>query len=234
LKQVRRLVDQEVSGMFRTLAGAVLCGLVLSMIVCADEALAQNSIKGLRSKAAPTDKGYSGLEAHSQPQKNNPTLHSTMTLAVSQGGDGQAHLCLSRSLMNDLHAEAADPRPSWQAMAPSPGATVMAGVALSLGFVLTGFWFVRTRPRRLLILPTLFLTAIVAAGVGGCIWPAKPAPSMVAHIPAEPLHDEAGHLIGEALLEVNDKIERPQVVLSREALLVLLENARPAEDPNPK
>ena len=220
--------------MFRTLAGAVLCGLVLALIVCADPAFAQVSIKGLRSKAAPTDNGYSGLESHGPPQKNNPTMRSTMALVITQGGDGQAHLCLSRSLMKDMHAEAPNTSPSWRALAPAPGATVMAGIALSLGFVLTGFWLVRKRPRRIPILATLLVMGCVTAGIVGCIWPAKPAPPTIVHVPAEPLHDEAGHLIGEALLEVNDKIERPQVVLSREALLVLLENARPAIDPNPK
>jgi hypothetical protein len=159
--------------------------------------------------------------------------HAHLVLIAGAGRDGEAHLRFGRALMKSLHADEAGDRQSGSAAPLAPA--VMAGLALSLGFVLTGFWLVRSRPRRTIGLPALALTGLLAAGFIGCFWDNGKRTVVPVYEPARPLHSESPNsLSGEALLEVDERAENVELTIPREALSLLQEKTPPVPPIPPK
>lgn len=220
--------------MVRSLTAALVFGFILVFIGRAE---AQGRRKGgSQDSGTGAQDGY--REGRSAPRPINPTFRSTISLLASQGSGAQAHIRLSRSLMNDFRAEAPTSQNSQyaieQPMKRNDRSTpVLLGTVVSLGFILTGLLLVRARPRHRLALPGLAVIVLFGAALAGCPLPQKTQQPVVNQwdvIQASPLRlNNSGLLEGEALLEVDDKATTTQVVVSRADLLALLQNAAPAK-----
>jgi len=175
------------------------------------------------------------VRAQTQPgfQPTPPPPRTMVTIVVSQKGDGQTHLRLNRSLLKHFHVEAPSSRQVGSVLLPQPvGSTVIAGVALSLAFVLSGFWLVRAKPRRVVACTILVLTGILTAGLIGCIGEGGSRRTSINE--SSTLHPEgAGTLEGEALLEVDEKAEDVQLVIPREVIAEWQEKAAWVDEARP-
>jgi hypothetical protein len=176
------------------------------------------------------------VHAQIQPgfQPAPPPPPTMVTIVVSQQGDGQTHLRLNRSLLKHFNVETPSSRQVGSVFLPQPvGSTVIAGAALSLAFVLSGFWLVRAKPRRVVACTIIVFSGIVAAGLIGCLGDGGSGRTFVTE--TSTLHSEsAGILEGEALLEVDDKADDVQLVIPREVIAEWQEKAAtPVDEARP-
>ena len=208
-------------------------GLALSAALCV-LLLAESVRADVPAPGAPRNPGNDMLlpRGGGPGFQEPPERRVKLVLIAGNGQDGEAHLRIGGSLLKSLHVDAAGARRSGYAvLAP----TVMTGLALSLGFVLTGFWLVRSRPRRRITMPVLALTGLLAAGFVGCLWDNGQRTMVPVYEPAKAMHsDSPSSLNGEALLEVDERAENVELTIPREALSLLQDNTPPVQLLPPK
>src|SRR5262249_13575073 len=143
--------------------------------------------------------------------------------------DAQPRLRLPSAMFRDLPAEPRPaPRGAW--LTPSRPALVASGLAVTLSVATAGVWLARGGRRRLAGGAGLLLVGVAILGVSGCPWNEEPRLT-VYDKPVSPLTCAEDTLVGQVLLERDDRLDTVQLLLGREELTTFAGRAAAAKSP---
>jgi len=163
------------------------------------------------------------------PELARPKENRTRLVLRFDGPDTQPRLRLPSSLLKDLPAETRPAtRGAW--LTPSRPALVAGGLALTLSVATAGLWLARGGRRRLAGGAGLLLVGVAILGASGCPWNDEPRLNVVEGV-VGPLNCAEDTLVGEVLLERDDKLDTVQLLLGRQELTTFAGRAAAPKSP---